>query len=43
MHLMKGILIAVLAVGLAACDPSKPGEPKTPTPKIDFNHERSMS
>jgi len=43
MHLMKGILIAVLALWLAACDPKKPGEPKTPTPKIDFNHERSMS
>ena len=29
--------------GLAACEPRKPGEPRPPTPKVDFTHERSTS
>ncbi|HWI97460.1 MAG TPA: hypothetical protein VNU96_00485 [Burkholderiales bacterium] len=41
---MKALLIATtLALGLAACDPKKPAEPKPPTPKVDFTHERSTS
>lgn len=40
---MKTLLIAALFLGLAACDPKKPVEPKPPTPKIDFTHERSTS
>jgi hypothetical protein len=27
----------------AGCDPKKPSEPKPPTPKVDFTHERSTS
>ena len=40
---MKGLLIAVFVLGVAACDPKKPGEPKPPIPKVDFTHERSTS
>ena len=40
---MRAILAALLAIGLAACEPKKPSEPKTPIPKVDFNHERSNS
>jgi hypothetical protein len=40
---MRSILIAVFALGLAACDPKKPSEPKPPIPKVDFTHERSTS
>ena len=40
---MKILLIAALFLGIAACDPKKPAEPKAPTPKVDFTHERSMS
>jgi hypothetical protein len=36
-------LIAAMCLGLAGCEPRKPGEPKTPTPKVDFTHERSNS
>jgi len=35
--------LAALALGIAACDPKKPAEPKPPTPKVHFTHERSMS
>jgi hypothetical protein len=43
--MLKSLLIAVvvLGLGLTACDPKKPAEPKAPTPKVDFTHERSMS
>ena len=41
--LLIPVLAALLALGLAACDPKKPGEPKTPIPKVDFTHERSNS
>ena len=40
---MKLLLITALFLGLAACDPKKPTEPKPPTPKVHFTHERSMS
>jgi hypothetical protein len=40
---MRSLLIAVLFLGLAACDPKKPAEPKPPTPKVQFTHERSTS
>ncbi|HEY1288293.1 MAG TPA: hypothetical protein VGF58_08200 [Burkholderiales bacterium] len=35
--------LAALVLGLAACDPKKPAEPKPPTPKVHFTHERSTS
>jgi len=38
---MKSIVITVLALALAGCDPKKPAEPKPPIPKVDFTHERS--
>ena len=41
--MLRFLLIATLALGLAACDPKKPAEPKPPTPKVDFTHERSTS
>jgi predicted small lipoprotein YifL len=41
--MLKSLLIAAVVLGLAACDPKKPAEPKPPTPKVDFTHERSMS
>jgi hypothetical protein len=34
-------LVAALSLGLAGCEPMKPGEPKPPIPKVDFTHERS--
>jgi len=37
------ILIGALAMVLAGCDPKKPSEPKSPTPKVDSTHERSRS
>jgi hypothetical protein len=40
---MNGLAIAVLTLGFAGCEPRKPAEPKTPTPKVDFTHERSNS
>jgi hypothetical protein len=41
---MKSLLIAALFLGFAAaCEPKKPAEPKPPTPKVHFTHERSMS
>ena len=45
---MKNLVIAALFLALflvfaAACDPKKPAEPKPPTPKVDFTHERSTS
>jgi hypothetical protein len=43
---MKILLMAALLLGLAACDPKKPAEPKAPIPKVDsthFTHERSNS
>jgi hypothetical protein len=45
MHsLTRALLITTtLALWLAACDPKKPAEPKPPTPKTDFTHERSTS
>jgi hypothetical protein len=36
-----GAMIAATSLALAGCEPRKPGEPKTPTPKVDFTHERS--
>jgi predicted small lipoprotein YifL len=41
--MLKSLLIAAVVLGLAACDAKKPAEPKPPTPKTDFTHERSMS
>jgi len=38
---MKILLLAALVLGITACEPKKPAEPKPPTPKVDFNHERS--
>ena len=38
---MRAILAALLAIGLAGCEPKKPSEPKTPIPKVDLTHERS--
>ena len=35
--------LAALVLGIAACDPKKPAEPKPPTPKVHFTHERSTS
>jgi hypothetical protein len=32
----------VLALGIAACEPKKPSDPKPPMPKV-FTHERSTS
>jgi hypothetical protein len=40
---MRSLLIAVFFLGFAACDPKKPAEPKPPTPKVQFTHERSTS
>jgi hypothetical protein len=40
---MKALLAILLALGLAACDPKKPTEPRPPVPKVDFTHERSTS
>jgi len=40
---MKTLLMAALVLGIMACEPKKPAEPKPPTPKVDFNHERSTS
>jgi hypothetical protein len=40
---MRSLLIAVFFLGCAACDPKKPAEPKPPTPKVQFTHERSLS
>ena len=40
---MRAILAALLVIGLAGCEPKKPSEPKTPTPKVHFTHERSSS
>jgi hypothetical protein len=40
---MKALLAILLALGLGACEPKKPGEPRTPVPKVDFTHERSKS
>jgi hypothetical protein len=42
-RLVLPALMAALGLGLAGCEPRKPGEPKTPTPKVDFTHERSNS
>jgi len=42
--MLRSLLAATtLALGLAACEPKKPAEPKPPTPKVDFTHERSTS
>jgi hypothetical protein len=38
---MRAFLTALLALGLAGCEPKKPSEPKTPIPKVHFTHERS--
>jgi hypothetical protein len=40
---VKLLFSAALALALAACEPKKPSEPKTPVPKVDFTHERSNS
>ena len=40
---LTALLAAVLTAGLAACEPKKPSEPKTPVPKVDLTHERSNS
>jgi hypothetical protein len=40
---MKILLLAALFLGITACDPKKPAEPKPPIPKVDFTHERSTS
>jgi len=40
---MKLLLLTVLALALAGCEPKKPSEPKTPIPKVHFTHERSNS
>lgn len=40
---MRFFLVAALVLGFAACDPKKPTEPKPPTPKVHFTHERSNS
>jgi hypothetical protein len=37
------LLLTALALALAACEPKKPSEPKTPVPKVDLTHERSNS
>ena len=39
--LLTAVLAAALTAGLAACEPKKPSEPKTPIPKVHFTHERS--
>jgi hypothetical protein len=39
---MKGLCLLALSASLVGCDPRKPAEPKPPTPKVDFTHERSM-
>jgi hypothetical protein len=36
-------LVALLILGMAACEPRKPTDPKPPIPKVDFTHERSTS
>jgi hypothetical protein len=36
-------LLIVLAMLVLGCEPRKPGEPKPPVPKVDFNLERSTS
>lgn len=33
--------LGCVLLALAGCDPKKPSEPKPPTPKVDFFHERS--
>ena len=40
---MKALLATLLVLGLGACEPKKPGEPRPPIPKVDFTHERSTS
>jgi hypothetical protein len=40
---MVRTIIFLLALGLAACEPRKPAEPKPPIPKVDSTHERSKS
>jgi len=39
----KLLVLTALVLALAACEPKKPSEPKTPIPKVDFTHERSTS
>ena len=41
--LLTAVLATVLTAALAACEPKKPSEPKTPIPKVDLPHERSNS
>ena len=40
---MRFLFPAALVLALAACEPKKPSEPKTPIPKVHFTHERSNS
>lgn len=39
---MRILALLVAAALLAACGPQAPKEPKTPRPKVDFNHERTL-
>jgi hypothetical protein len=30
------VLVVLLGLGIAACEPKKPGEPRPPTPKVSL-------
>lgn len=40
---MRTLALLIAAALIAACGPQAPKEPKTPRPKVDSNHERTIT